>query len=365
MRALLLACCLLFPAVAAAAEPLRTIGYVAWWMPDSWRTLALEKFDRLLFFDLMFDASGEISERHGWPENWNELRAAALLSQTPLDLTLTCTDPLIYNRLFGSPAAVNILLEQAVALAAQDGVAGLQLDVEIYQGAKPAAIQAYRAFTRALSEQLHTATPGRTLSVFFPMGAEADIYDAPTLAQIDQVILQGYDSHWLEGPHAGPVAPLGGPEAVTWEKALAKGQSLGVPRERMILSFPLYGYEWPVKSAKLRSATAGKGKQAMFGQVAAGAHDEPKISLQERVKKYGATFDPLSASSHYRYKGNDGRYYEGWFEDWWSLLRKVDFLQAEAAGGIALFALGYDDGELVEHLLRRRGVRKPAAPAIN
>jgi hypothetical protein len=155
MRALLLACCLLFPAFAAAAEPLRTIGYVAWWMPDSWRTLALEKFDRLLFFDLMFDASGEISERHGWPENWNELRAAALLSQTPLDLTLTCTDPVIFNRLFGSPAAVNILLEQAVALAAQDGVAGLQLDVEIYQGAKPAAIQAYRAFTRALSEQLH------------------------------------------------------------------------------------------------------------------------------------------------------------------------------------------------------------------
>jgi len=357
LRAWLLTCCLLLLPGIGAADNLRTLGYVAWWLPDSWRTLALEKFDRLLFFDLVFDASGDINQRHGWPEAWGELRASALLAQTPIDLTLTCTDVEIFNRVFSSPAAIERLLQQTLALTAGNGVAGLQLDVEVYQNARPPAITAFREFARALSQGLRGMAPARKLSAFVPMGAEVDIYDSATLALTDLVIMQGYDSHWITGPQAGPVAPLHGPEAVTWEKALARGLALGVPRERLVLSYPLYGYEWPVKTAMSRSATTGKGAQVMFGRAAAAAERETKIDLQERVKKYGAHHDPQSASSSYRYQGADGLLYEGWFEDWWSLSRKIDFLNAEAAGGIAFFALGYDDGALVEHWLRRRGPR--------
>ncbi|MBV5345957.1 MAG: hypothetical protein JZU63_10820, partial [Rhodoferax sp.] len=39
---------------------------------------------------------------------------------------------------------------------------------------------------------------------------------------------------------------------------------------------------------------------------------------------------------------------------WWSLGRKIDFLNAERLGGAAFFLLGYDHNELLAYYLQRR-----------
>lgn len=362
LRLLALAFTLYFSHTAAMAAAPKAWGYIAWWVPDSWRSLPLGEFDRLLFFDMPINAKGEISERNGWPERWSDLRGATQLSGTPLELTLSCFDAEIFNSLFATPQATQQLLDQAVELAGDAGVGGLHLDIEIYSQARPESIERYRSFTRDLSNRLRQLAPARTLSVFFPMGAEAPLYDAATLAQVDHVVLQGYDSHWLESKTAGPVAPLRGQEAVTWEKSVAQGLHLGVPRERLLLSFPLYGYEWPVKTGKLRAPTSGKGVKTFFAAVPEGDGPEVHVNVQERVRQFGATHDPVSGSSHYQFKRKDGKFVEGWFEDWWSLARKVDYLVSERLGGLAFFPLGYDRGELVEYFLRQRD---PRAPALN
>ena len=345
---------LLLCSAPATAKPLKAWAYMGWWLPDSWRSAPLDRLDRLLFFDLKISATGEITERNGWPENWVDLRLAVKQHNTPLDLTLTLFDVSAFEKLFSSRQAAQRLLDECLLLASHEGVAGLQLDFEIYTLVHPDAIARYRSFILRLSNGLRQLSVPRSLSVFFPMGGESQLYDVPTLQQVDYVVLQGYDAHWKGGKTAGPVAPLNGEEAVTWKKAVALGLSLGMPRERLLLGFPLYGYEWPVQSRQLRSATTGEGLVTTFAPMSPGLLPDFPFNIQDQVRQHGATYDPASGSSYYQFKKDNGQFIEGWFEDWWTLDLKSNYLKSEQLGGIAFFMLGYDNEQLVNHFLQRR-----------
>ena len=354
LRHLGLLLALLLCSAPVAAKPPEAWAYMGWWLPDSWRSTPLDQLDRLLFFDLKISATGEITERNGWPEKWTDLRLAVKQHNTPLDLTLTLFDVSTFEKLFASGQSTQRLLDECLSLAGQEGVAGLQLDFEIYTLVRPDAIARYRSFILRLSKGLRELSIPRSLSVFFPMGSESQLYDAPTLQQVDRLVLQGYDSHWKGGKTAGPVAPLNGEEAVTWKKAVALGLALGMPRERLLLGFPLYGYEWPVQGSRLRSATVGEGSATTFAPMPAGLLSDFPFNIQDQVRQHGATHDPASGSSYYQFKKDNGQFVEGWFEDWWTLDFKSNYLKSEQLGGIAFFMLGYDHGQLGNHFLQRR-----------
>ena len=341
----------------APAEAPKAWGYIGWWLPQSWRSMPLGQLDRLLFFELKVASNGAISERHGWPEAWIDLQVAIQQSNTPLDLTLTLFEEAAFNTLFSSDEATQRLLGEAASLADQTGVAGLQLDFEIYTLVQSKAIERYRKFVIELSARLRQQVPSKSLSVFLPIGGTSELYDAVTLAHVDHVVLQAYDAHWRDSKTAGPIAPLAGSEAVTWEKAYAIGIALGVPKERLLLSFPLYGYEWQVTTSQLRGDTVGKGSITSFAPIQLNSPPDVPFNVQDRVRQYGASHDPVSGSSYYKFISNEGQFFEGWFEDWWSLGRKIDFLIDRQVGGIAFFLMGYDDNQLVDYYLRRRGGR--------
>jgi spore germination protein len=322
-------------------------AYMAWWLPDSWRSAPVQKLDRILFFELKVHGSGKITNRNGWPEQWSEFRAVMKQRGTPIDLTLTLFEPQELNALFRSADARARLLKEAVALASHKDVSGLQLDFEVYDPVPDATLAGLRKFVQDLSTALHRLAPARHVSVFLPIGGASTLYDKATLQQVDNVVLQGYDSHWRGGPMAGPLSPLRGVEAVTWEKALAKGDELMVPRRKMIFSFPLYGYEWPVRETRAGGPTAGVGAEVSYAPLPPGLVPAIETSVRERVGKYGAHRDERSGSVYYQYKTVQGGLREGWFEDDWSLTRKTDFMTRESMAGMAFFVLGYDADELL------------------
>ena len=345
---------LLIDQASVSATPLKVWAYSVWWLPDGWRNAPLKDIDRLLFFELKVNASGEIAERNGWPEKWVDLRLAAKQQNTPLDLTLTLFDAAIFTALFNSVPATQRLLEVAVALSRQEGVSGLQLDFEIYTALEPETLARYRGFVRELSNRLRRQSPARNLSVFFPIGGESALYDAAVLKFVNQVVLQGYDAHWKGSKNAGPLSPLNGMEVTTWKKAVAQGVALDVPKNRMLISFPFYGYEWEVKGQTPRSETIGSGVTTSFALLPDGLLPDIQFNILERVRRYGATHDPVSGSSYYQFKRKNGQLVEGWFEDVRGLKRKTDYLEAEKLRGIAFFPLGYDDGKLIDSFLRRK-----------
>ncbi|TXT40875.1 MAG: glycosylhydrolase-like protein [Comamonadaceae bacterium] len=353
-RIFLVFCLMAWNLSPATAQPLKAMGYLAWWMPQSWQTLPLQEIDRLFFFELKVDASGAISERHGWPEQWGELQQATQREKVPLDLTLTLFDSETFNRLFSSPQAVNKLLTDSLELAAHPNVSGLHLDFEIYGGASSKAITSYKAFLAQLSQQLRRLSPSRNLSVFLPVQTDDALYDAPSLGLMDWVVSQSYDAHYRSSKNAGPVAPLAGQDGLTWEKAMSDALGLGVPRNRLILTFPLYGYEWIVKDKQARSPTQQPGLTTTFSDVDKEFLPDVQISITQRVRQFGATHDPSSGSSYYQFQNEQGQQVQGWFEDWWSLSRKIDFVKAEKLGGLAFFVFGYDKEQLLGYYLYQK-----------
>lgn len=350
-------------ASSSLASPLHTWGYVASWLPQGWRDIPLNAFERILFFDAQVAPSGRIENTNGWPMQWGALIAAAQIAGTPLDVTVTLLDVKTFRTVFRNEAAMQALHDDIVQLAQQDASAGIQLDVEVYEEIDDALWARYQRWVMALHTSLTQLQPPRLLSVFLPVGGKRLLYSTDSLAAVDRVVVQGYDAHWPDAANAGPIAPLDGPYAMTWKNGVKLLDRLGVAREKALLSFPLYGYEWRVSTARAPSKTLGKGTSTTFALLDAPARAAFPISVQERVTSAGATMDALSGSSRYRLQDKaTGQWVEGWFEDWWSLHMKIKFLQREQVGGVAFFALGYDRGQLVNSLLHNLSLEAATAP---
>lgn len=337
------------------AQPRRPLvfGYVTWWMMDHWKAQPLAGVDRLMFIEFKVGPDGRVSDRHGWPERWGVLRAAVTERGIPLDIAFTLMEPALFNAVFASRLHTQRLMAEILAAARQPDVSGIHLDFEIYAAVRPDAVKSYRAFVVSLSQQLKQMAPQRLLSVFLTFDADKYLYDTATLAPVDHVVVQGYDAHWVDGPVAGPVAPLTGADVVTWEKMLLMTGRLGVPAEKTVMSFPLYGYEWSVKPCNARGNHVGKGETITFAPAPAATMPNVKSDVRSRVLKYGATHDPVTGSAYYLFQNEQGKCVVGWFEDWWTLSRKSDWVVAQNLAGIAFFPLGYDQSELVEFLVNR------------
>lgn len=350
-RKILCCLCLVVPATVLP-RPL-VFGYALWWVPEAQTIRALPHVDRLMFMELRLGADGHIADRHGWPGQWAALRGAARVQGIPVDVSFTLFSPEDFNALFGSPAHVKRLQQEVLDIARADGVAGVHLDIEIFGAVQAEAAQRYRDFVADLAWQLKDMAPQRLVSVFLNHGAEKHLYNATSLAGVAHVIVQGYDAHWLGSDVAGPLSPLGGADAVTWEKMNSTALGLGVAAPRILMGFPTYGHEWMVKPCDPRGKRIAPGEATVFGRVQLPQAPNLRHSVVARVLAHGAHYDAPSGSAYYLADAADGSCLVGWFEDWWTLQRKIDWVQREQLAGIAFFPLGYDEGELVGFAARR------------
>jgi spore germination protein len=336
---------LLSTKAAYALDNPKAWAYQAWWMPDTWKKAPLAKLDRLLFFEIKVSASGNISDKNGWPEKWTDLTAALQKTKTPLDLTLTLLNAKDFSAVFSSDTATAVLLEQAANLASDKTVAGLHLDFEVYTPVIPTVQLRFQKFVIDLAKKLRSITPAKNLSVFLPIGGTTQIYNAAALAQVNQVVAQGYDAHWVTGPSAGPVAPLDGDSAVTWKSATAQALALGVKRDKILLSYPFYGYEWQTVDKNPKGLSLAEGAKTTFATLKTSISDLPN-STQERLKRSKAINDPKSGSSYYQFQTN-GKWTTGWYEGEWALSQKIQFVDQQKIAGMAFFVLGYDESKLL------------------
>jgi hypothetical protein len=347
---------------ASALDRPLVFGYAAWWVPQAETLLALPDVDRLKFIEFRLSADGRIADRHGWPEQWTALREGAAKLGIPLDVAVTLLSPADFDALFGSSERVQRLEKEVLSLVQDKLVAGIHLDVEIFTPVSAKAAQRYRAFVVSLSRQLKQQSPVKSLSVFLNHAADVYLYDAASLLGVDHVILQGYDAHWLGADVAGPLSPLLGPDTITWEKMWATAQKLGLPPQRVLMGFPTYGYEWTVKPCGPRGKRIAPGETTVFGRVWLPQAPNLRNSVMGRVLAHGVQYDEVTGSAYYTVGAADGSCVVGWFEDWWTLHRKMDWLIAQKLAGIAFFPLGYDNGTLVNTAARRFKQLSPTKP---
>jgi Glycosyl hydrolases family 18 len=148
-------------------------------------------------------------------------------------------------------------VDELVALSADLGVDGINVDVELLD---PADRAAYEAFLRALRAALRAEIPDAQVSVATEAGLRGiGNAAAAAAAGVDRVFLMGYDYHW-SGSQPGASAPVDRTDGLyTLRWSIDRYVEAGVPRDRILLGLPLYGMRWRVASPGRTAAVIGRG----------------------------------------------------------------------------------------------------------
>jgi HAD superfamily hydrolase (TIGR01509 family) len=214
------------------------------------------------------------------------------------------------------------------------------------------------AFIRSLADELHRR--GKTLTVSIPPvydDGRTDtsgfwVYDHGAIAEVvDHLRIMVYD---FSTSSPGPIAPL---EYV--ERSIAGTLSVVDDPTKVVLGVPVYGYNWPV-------ATVGDCPPDADGRVSVTAR-----SVHDLLERRGGT--PVRNdvwgewSFEYQLQFDNGetsctQFRQVHYVDGDGALERIQLAREAGLGGVALWALGYEDDGVWN--LIDEAIRRPGAPAI-
>lgn len=225
--------------------------------------------------------------------------------------------PLIHQ-LLTSPALRRNLVGSILAMLQQYGFGGVNIDFEFV----PPADRAF--LTQFMTELVAVLKPaGFLVTISVPAELEdnprhpfSGAFSYPELAAVsDQVYVLAYDEHFTI---PGPIASLGFVRAVL-DYALSV-----IPREKIRLGVPVYGYDW--------AEGAGIPETLTYYQAV------------ERARRYGAAifYDTVAQELTYRYVA-DGVSHTVWFEDVNTVAAKLNLARELGLPGVGFWRLGQED----------------------
>ncbi|NLY56257.1 MAG: SH3 domain-containing protein [Firmicutes bacterium] len=230
---------------------------------------------------------------------------------------------------FSSTVAHNLLSQQVNRTRAINeilyiiktyGYDGVNID---FESVKPSDRENFNTFIRELSWALRPK--GYLVTVSVPAKTKDDkshnwsgAYDYKVIGEYaDWVMLMAYDQHYKTGS-PGPVA------AINWVEQVVKYAVSTIPKHKIILGVPAYGYDWPTNGSAARSVSYA---QAM--NIAKTHGITPKWHATYKVP-------------YFSYVSN-GVVRQVWFESSWSLEHKLKLVKEYGLKGIAIWRLGLED----------------------
>jgi spore germination protein YaaH len=218
------------------------------------------------------------------------------------------------------------------------GYDGFDIDYEMLP---PEARGPYNDFMRELSAALHAEGKLLTVAVHAKSsddGGLGGFQDWALLGEIcDRVRIMTYDYHW-RGGGPGPIAPL------KWVAEVAEYARAVVPAGKIQIGIPFYAYNWP--------DGADATPQTWTEVQAIVEEHRPEVNLQER----DASGPVEEAWFTYR---QGGQRRTVWFASHRSLESKLELVESQDLGGIAIWRLGSEDPRNWE-VIRKRLVNHPA-----
>jgi len=219
-------------------------------------------------------------------------------------------------------------------------VSGVNIDIEYAGEVDDELREKFANFIKKLNQHLDTKYKNVKLSIdmFASASRGKMIWDTRKIGQeVDYIIVMAYDFHRPSSPQAGPVAPLFGGNNL-WEHDI--NQNLRtfiqkVPREKILLGVPFYGYEWQTDSTEPQANTyPNTGGTASYKRVQKILEQKEELQVEEHWHE--------TALSPYLTYIEDEKIYIVYYENARSLAYKLDYVNQLDLGGIAIWALGYE-----------------------
>ena len=242
----------------------------------------------------------------------------------------------IAHAVLSDPAKRTRVVDQLLAIVQDWGSTGINVDLENVEAADRPHLN---AFMQELCDRFHENRLLVSIDVAAktrdaPESYWAGAYDYAFLGKwCDFVILMCYDEHWSSG-HPGPIG------SKPWVRKCLEYATSVIPREKVVLGVPFYGYDWP-EEGRARGYTS-KGVCKLIA--------EKKPTLRwHNIWKY----------HWFEYQDDEGKKRTVWYEDPKSLEHKIALAQEFGLAGISIWRLGDEDADYWKLLAKYRQGRKP------
>jgi spore germination protein YaaH len=333
------------------------IGFLPYWLMDKVDKNYTPYITTLTYFGLAVDVDGKPiylttpqEEDPGWTtlkgDRLTKVREEAQKNNLKTSLLVHSADEDKIAKLIEHPEeAAHALVSEVGPIMQSRGFTDLNLDIESFLIASPSARINYTLFAKTVAEDVRAANLG-TITIEIPPIAlvREFLIDPKEIGHIaDYVVMMTYDYHYLGSFTTGAVAPIGGAGS-TWEFDVETAVKEGVrviPPEKLILGIPLYGYQWEAMSDRAEAATIPSGAStASLRRVQEILRDCPTCKT---------ALDPV-ALSPYTIFTKDDVINHIYYENEASMQEKINLAKKYNLGGVALWALGYEDDAILRPL---------------
>ena len=316
---------------------MKVVGFLPTWMIG--KTIEYtDEISHLVFLGIEIDEKGNLI----WDTQSKKINNEDYLKQKELIwknggkniLGIKLFKDELINQLMASNEAQINLIKQLKALRQAQGVNrfdGINVDFE-YMGSPTAILsEEITAFMARFKEE---DLGEISLDVFVNTVIKGEKESVLKLVEeMDYLIIMAYDFHRPGVDFAGPVAPIRAPVGErSILELVEKIETLGLDKNKIVLAYPLYGYEWKTYSSEFGAAVkSGWSALASYKRMKEVLLDETKI----------VNWDEESMTPWITFEEN-GEIHQIYFENLESISRKVELAKNNQMGGVGFWALGYD-----------------------
>ncbi|MDD3474328.1 MAG: glycosyl hydrolase family 18 protein [Candidatus Dojkabacteria bacterium] len=303
------------------------IGFLPNWLnPDVYLDLNYDSITTIAWAFLGVQSDGSLVKQSYPPTNLINY-AHSKGKKVVVSINPGWGSPIIDN-ILASASIQNVVINNLLYEVSTNGFDGVDIDLEGFPAINTVNGSNNRSlftnFIIKLSNTFWNANPNYRLSINLPPVDWENVFDTSALSPyVNYFMLMGYDYHWASGPTAGAVAPL---QSVV-DSVNTYLQS--IPKTKLLLGVPYYGYEWTTQTQQPDSPTIGTGTSFMYSQAVT------------KIQQYTRLWNSTWKSPYYTYKTGN-QWHQGWYEDAESLNFKYDLVNQKQLAGIGIWALGYD-----------------------
>jgi hypothetical protein len=232
--------------------------------------------------------------------------------------------------------AWNTLIDSVSVLLNEKKADGVDLDFELIAFDQK---KEFLTFVEYFREKLDLKLNGNKsyISITLPADNSNRFYDVVELQRhTDLCVIKGFDYPIDE--FTGAVAPLTSEDGPSLQKTLDEYLLQKIDTTKAILALPLYGSQWKGKWKNEGYIETAFDKKITYREM------KSIYNLQDTSFSFQPTLDVPSMTNYFFLEFPDSTSVECWFDDDYTLGKKMDLASNRKLKGIGLWALGYDQG---------------------
>jgi spore germination protein YaaH len=323
-------------------EDVEVYTWYPYWMGDVWKSYDFNLISTISFFSYKIDPKTGGYLNPAQIVQWREtdLLDSAAKYNTKTLLNLALEGDQNQQDFLKNEALWNVTLDSIAVLIKERDADGIEIEFPAIAQQSASKFQDFVNFMRNNLDYRFIAKR-MYLAVVIPAAVESFPIDLIKLDEsVDLFIVKGLDYHEIDG-NTPAIAPLRSDisNGFSLENTLIQYLEKGLSAEKSILALPLYGAQW---------AGSWNGEEGYYS-----SNFKNKVTLSEVNRVYQSKdssyaiipmLDEVMMTNYFFLEFPDGTSVDCWYDDSYTLSKKMDLALSRKFKGIGLWALGYDLG---------------------